>query len=95
MLCEYAILKGSYPSITKYRNALEAPEIEEIFREAIRASSAAYSLLSPEDKRYLHTSQSAAAQAYQCEDRKQHAQKYTGIDRLSKKRQNKIYRTKQ
>lgn len=87
MLCEYAILKGSYPSITKYRNALEAPESEEIFREAIRASSAAYSLLSPEDKIYLHTSQSAAAQAYQCEKRKLQDQKYTALDRLCQKSQ--------
>lgn len=50
MLCEYAVLKGSHPSIAKYREALEAPESEEIFQEAIRASNAAYSLLSPEDK---------------------------------------------
>lgn len=32
MLCEYAVLKGSHPSIAKYREALEAPESEEIFK---------------------------------------------------------------
>lgn len=87
MLCEYAVLKGSHPSITKYREALEAPESEEIFQEAIRASNAAYSLLSPEDKKYLHTSQSAAAQAYQCEKRKLQDQKYTALARLCQKSQ--------
>lgn len=53
----------------------------------IRASNAAYSLLSPEDKKYLHTSQSAAAQAYQCEKRKLQDQKYTALARLCQKSQ--------
>ncbi len=87
MLCEYAVLKGGHPSIAKYRQALEAPESEEIFREATRASNAAYALLTPEDKENLYTTQSEAAQAYLQEKRKLQDQKYTALARLCQKKQ--------
>lgn len=87
MLCEYAMLKGSHSSITKYRRTLEAPESEEIFREASRASNAAYRLLPPEDKKHIFTSQSEAAKTYRHEERKRQDQKYTALARLCQKLQ--------
>lgn len=82
MLCEYAALKGTHPSIARYRHALKIPEKKKICQEAARALQAAYDLLPPEDQAHPLTAQSEAANAYRLAERKLLDQKYTALARL-------------
>lgn len=79
MLCEYAVLKGTHPSIARYRHALKAPEMKEICQTAAKALRAAYDVLPPEDQAHPITAQSKAAIAYRLVERKLLDQKYTAL----------------
>lgn len=85
MLCEYATLNGTHPSITRYRNALKAPEKKDICQEIDKALQAAYDLLPSEDQAHPLTSQSEAAQAYRLTARKLLDQKYTALAKLCRR----------
>lgn len=85
MLCEYATLNGTHPSITRYRHALKAPQKRIICQEINKAIQAAYELLPPEDQAHPLTAQSEAAKAFRKEERKLLDQKYTALAKLCKR----------
>ena len=82
MLCEYATLNGTHPSITRYRQALKAPQKRIICQEITKAIQAAYELLPPEDQAHPLTAQSEAAKAYRMMERQLLDQKYTALAKL-------------
>ena len=82
MLCEYATLNGTHPSMTRYRHALKMSEKRIICQEINKAIQAAYELLPPEDQAHPLTAQSEAAKAYRMMERQLLDQKYTALAKL-------------